>query len=754
MPALLQRALEHHQRGQLPQAEALYRQLLQAQPRHADALHLLGVIALQQGRFEAAVDLIQQALAVRPADNFHCNLGNALKALGRRAEAIGSYRQALALNPRLADAWCNLGNALLEEGQAQEAEAACRQALALRPAFAEAHCNLGNALLKQDRVDEAIDCYQRALQAQPGLAVVYANLGDALDRRGLPGPALECYHHALSIGPDTAELHAKAGRLLRRQGQLAPAIDALVRALQRHDREDFRVEFVQTVKNAHFQAPHPEVRALLLRALEEGWADPAELLTPATSLVECEPAVQQALARPNASALPALAADRLLLRLLVSDALNSIALERLLSAARRQLLAQALDEQAAPATPAALDFHAALARQCFINEYVYACSEEEQQQRDRLQARLDTSLPDSSAPPLQLLLAHASYAPLSVLAHAERWAALPWPAPVAALFSQQVGEPALERRLRDTLPRLTAITDTVSQQVRAQYEAHPYPRWVHAPRAAAPVALHQLLQHQFPHRRWPLAPQPGRPLDVLVAGCGTGQHAVRVAQQFSDARVLAIDLSLASLAYAQRKTRELGLTQIDYAQADLLQLGTLAQRFDLIESAGVLHHLADPLAGWRVLQSLLRPGGLMFLGLYSELGRRDVVAARERLAASGLPSDAAAIRHCRQILMSDAQAPQFAQFLASRDFYATSACRDLLFHVQEHRFTLPRLKQALAELDLEFIGFELDAEVRAAYARQFPGDAAQTDLDHWHAFEQARPSTFSRMYQFWVRRRD
>jgi len=88
---------------------------------------------------------------------------------------------------------------------------------------------------------------------------------------------------------------------------------------------------------------------------------------------------------------------------------------------------------------------------------------------------------------------------------------------------------------------------------------------------------------------------------------------------------LAVDLSISSLAYAKRKSRKLGLTTIEYAQADLLKLGSLGRSFDIIESSGVLHHLAAPWAGWRVLLSLLRPGGFMRLGFYSEVARRDIV---------------------------------------------------------------------------------------------------------------------------------
>ena len=102
--------------------------------------------------------------------------------------------------------------------------------------------------------------------------------------------------------------------------------------------------------------------------------------------------------------------------------------------------------------------------------------------------------------------------------------------------------------------------------------------------------------------------------------------------------MLAIDLSTASLGYAKARTGALGVTNIDYAQADILQLGSIGRTFDMIQSVGVLHHLADPWAGWRVLISLLRPGGVMFVALYSEIARRDVVAARAFIAQRGYGS--------------------------------------------------------------------------------------------------------------------
>src|SRR5206468_9745575 len=108
-------------------------------------------------------------------------------------------------------------------------------------------------------------------------------------------------------------------------------------------------------------------------------------------------------------------------------------------------------------------------------------------------------------------------------------------------------------------------------------------------------------------------------LNILIAGCGTGRHAIETARLHADAKVLAVDLSLASLSYAKRKARELGVANIEFGRADILQLESLGQTFDVIEAMGVLHHLGEPLQGWRVLLNVLRPGGFMWAGLYSAL---------------------------------------------------------------------------------------------------------------------------------------
>jgi SAM-dependent methyltransferase len=214
--------------------------------------------------------------------------------------------------------------------------------------------------------------------------------------------------------------------------------------------------------------------------------------------------------------------------------------------------------------------------------------------------------------------------------------------------------------------------------------------------------------------------------------------------------VLAVDLSLTSLSYAIRKTRALGLNNIDYAQADILKLGTIGRSFDLIESSGVLHHLADPAQGWRVLLSLLRPGGLMHIGLYSALARADIRAARAFIAERGFGGSADDIRRCRQELLACADGTPLKNVARYPDFFTTSECRDLLFHVQEHQFTIPQIATFLRENNLAFIGFT--GQALHEYRKRFPEDPAATDLERWLVFEIENPEIFTGMYQFWVQK--
>ncbi|TNE34496.1 MAG: methyltransferase domain-containing protein [Alphaproteobacteria bacterium] len=309
-----------------------------------------------------------------------------------------------------------------------------------------------------------------------------------------------------------------------------------------------------------------------------------------------------------------------------------------------------------------------------------------------------------------------------------------------------------ETKLAANLPVLGESADTVSAAVRAQYEESPYPRW-RGLRAGGEISLQALSRQLFPHH--PPMALPMQPA-VLVAGAGTGRHALRTAIRIEGAEVTAIDLSAASLGYAAREAGARGMSNIRFALADILALPDDFGPFDLIECCGVLHHMADPEGAWKGLLKVLAPKGVMKIALYSEQARQDVVAVRARLGEDKIKSlSLDEMRALRRELLSLPFDDPAADVTRELDFYSLSGCRDLLFNRQEQRFDIPRIEGAIKTLDLEFLGFEfVSLAPLAAYRAYYPMDPAATNLANWAAFEAEKPMLFRGMYQFWCRRRN
>jgi len=720
-------AVEHHARGRLSQAEAGYRSVLERAPDHPDALHRLGLIAHQVGRNDIALELIDRAITVNPAQpTYHNDAGIVLHALGRIDEAIARYRDALALSHSYPSAHNGLGIALHDRGRLDEASASFRAALSLKPDYAEAQNNLANVLREQGRAAEAIAMYRNALETRdvPG---VWCNLARSLTD--------------LASFDDAAQAYASA--------------------LIRKETPDAIAGFVQSFVAAELRHVDDTVRRIALRALATPWARPSALSAACIRVIASATAMRACIDRawsawPGRLTLtqllgavpPGVVFDDVLLRsLLENTPVCDLVMERFLTLARFALLDAVTDRRHTESDP--LRFACALARQCFIDDYVFAMTDAERERAQALHHYVGAALARGEAVAAMDIAVLASYFPLLSLRQAESLLSYAWPETLDALLTQQVREPAEERALREGLRRLTDIDDRVSIDVRRQYEEHPYPRWVRLP-----LPVPTLPPGEGPDGRFPLELRQsrGRNLDILVAGCGTGQESIELAYAFPRARVLAIDLSLASLGYAERKARELHVANLEHAQADIMKIAALGRRFDVISSVGVLHHLADPVAGWRELVSMLAPGGHMLVGLYSERSRQDVAAARAFIAEAGYAPTDPDIRRCRQDLLAADRAAQVDRLTRRSDFYVTGECRDLLFHVQEQRFTLPRIAEAIDALGLRFNGFVLEEDLARRYAEQFPDDPGMENLGNWDRLEALLPQAFTGMYIFWVQK--
>ena len=226
IPQAYELALRHHRAGNVQEAEHLYRQILQVQPRHPGVLNHLGIIAHQQGKNDFALDLIRQALAVVPNyPEAYDNLGNVLKSKGLLDQAITAYRSAIVLMPRSAMTRNNLGLALLQGGQLNQAISAFREAIAVDPAYANAHCNLSNALWSNRQLDEALAAARTAVALNPRQAQGFGNLGIALRSTGHFVEAIVAFRQAISLDPAYPDSHLHLSLLLLMQGDFAEVWD-------------------------------------------------------------------------------------------------------------------------------------------------------------------------------------------------------------------------------------------------------------------------------------------------------------------------------------------------------------------------------------------------------------------------------------------------------------------------------------------------------------------------------------------------
>jgi len=437
--------------------------------------------------------------------------------------------------------------------------------------------------------------------------------------------------------------------------------------------------------------------------------------------------------------------DPLLLTVLSTAANTDFDIECLLTALRRFLLLAPSKETLRK--PHILNFIFALTRQMEINEYVFAVSIEEIQYLDDININLQGVRENSRAASDNLLL-KALYFPLYRLIGDEGKDIDPQnvkPRALGELIHVHLARRLAEEEAARGIKSVGVIEDEVSRKVAGLYEENPYPRWlsIHLP---TPKSHRRQITEHFSEQELAFMDLPYK---VLIGGAGTGQQAVDAALGYGPKAVLtAIDISLSSLAYARHMADYFKATNLSFVQCDILNCALLDDAFDIIECIGVLHHMDDPWRGWKVLVEMLRPGGLMKVGLYSRVARTRIATLRSDIQASSLNSDEQAIRDYRQGILAEGEEGKRAFLLDSADFYSLSNFKDLMFHVSEQHLTIPEIASFMANNGLTFRGFQIPTDV----AKGHPEGVAKVDLDQWHEFEVAHPETFKGMYVFWCRK--
>lgn len=392
----------------------------------------------------------------------------------------------------------------------------------------------------------------------------------------------------------------------------------------------------------------------------------------------------------------------------------------------------------APQLPAhdLLTLTAAMARYAFHADFILEISHKEQKQADMFRDKVLNGA--ASAQDIAIL---GCYTPLYSLAAADAVEDAYKSHPVLdGMIADHITEyKALRRRAANIVPA-TSILGEVADKVRNMYEIFPYPRW------------RQLEETKFTWREQDRAALEKPGATGLVAGCGTGRESCQLAAAFPDADILAIDITAASLSYAINKAEQYGIKNVAHIQADIMELPKLGRSFDYIHSVGVLHHMADPEQGWQTLVNLLKPGGIMHIGLYGETPRRSIVEARAAIAKGKYPHTPEGMREFRKDSPSLLRSESMSTLLKARDYYFLNMYSDLLFHVHEDRFTIPRIAAALEKMGMVFTGFKLPEKTMQQFRELFPDDIRGLSLKNWEAFEKLHPDTFIHSYKFWCRK--
>jgi SAM-dependent methyltransferase/tetratricopeptide (TPR) repeat protein len=621
-------------------------------------------------------------------------------------EALVLYQSLYKLDDRSPELLFLMGLAHYQKQNFKLAERFLRKAVAAAPGHCESHCVLGQTLLHRGRLSEA----RRSFDA--GRAADDQNLA------AINGGVIACY-----LLGEFAEAERRLHKSVMKNGSEADAWFNLSRTYKD----------VFPVHVAMLDPRTPRFVLVNLLYNDRAFATAADAVL--------DRALDDAGVALRAGRCQVLIRHPLFNHILETTLVPVAEFERLLVRLRRMLLEYRLHDAGEATPPKGIwPFAARLAAYFWRAEYLPGETDSERQGVQRLQSRLATEEPLDYPDRLLIVAYQAPDEPM--------FAATEPPSFVKPLVSI-AAERAEERRIAAELPALTPIEDPVSARVRDQYEAFPYPRWQAAAVAGEKISFGDALRGVNPDAVFD--DFLFKPVKLLVAGCGTGQEPINYARSYLIERLLAIDLSRTSLAYATRKARELGLDTIEFAQADILALEPPAEPFDLICSSGVLHHLRDPVQGWSVLRSMLRRGGIMLIALYSRAARRLIVRGREMAAQSGLTGELRDMRRLRQAVFEQPD-HELHQLQHWNDFYTASMCRDLLFHEQEHQFDVPQIGACLRALDLEFLGFAgLTLEARQRYIDVHGSAGGVTELAGWKAVEQAYPDTFTGMYQLILR---
>ncbi len=539
-----------------------------------------------------------------------------------------------------------------------------------------------------------------------------------------PKQAFVCFKHACEQNKRTAQYYEAFGKSALRLGQYKHAFDAFYHLHKITPVQDSKYTSLlsQACGGLKVDKFDKQVKEALLLCLQSDDIDHQRLAPLWFSTLRRDKKFRQLF---DKSPIDLNVTDPYILTGLTHFFTTSAEMELWLTNLRYAVLHSITQSESTDALPLSIS----IAQHCFLNEYAFTISKEEE---EVIQSLHETLKEDSSP---EKLAAFSMYRPLHTLSALKELSKRKDTDSLSELIKQQIVDPITEENYRKKIPSFGAIKEETSQNVRNMYEENPYPRWHNTNAVSNPISCSDA--------------------SYLIAGCGTGRSACQTATFLPDTQITAIDLSLTSLSYAKRKSIDLGLTNIEFLQGDILGLSEINKKFDVIECSGVLHHMQSPVEGWRALISSLGDGGVMNIGLYSRKARTHIINAQNYAKDKGYTDTPTDIRRFREDILSQPKDHLLRPLLNHHDFYTISNCRDLIFHVQEACYDLSDIVEILEGLNLVCIGLRpASPAIATLYRSRFPQDPQMCNLQNWEELEKQHPQICVGMYQFTCARKD
>ncbi len=610
---------------------------------------------------------------------------------------------------------------------------------------------LARVRMDQGHLAQAMAQLHQSLLVSQNNAEAYFSLGHCYLLQGHLEQALNAFAHSWEMDSEASHADAAIGYTLLEMGRPEQAFGVLKNIIVKREHDPLlQQRFLQCLALVKPDQVKPEWLQLasLCLSFDQQDLQPAEAFISHLLFMQYECQWNWA----------QISQDSLLIETLERVLICHPGLELSLRSVRRELLLQAVAEN--QIADHLIPLVSSIAEQCRINEGIWSASPEEHKILEQLSEVWQVSLDSNTVQGHDLssiVLLLAMYKPLGLDIKLDQLVLKQPYAPwlerlIQPIVKQQHWTKRATRRSKLILNNQLSSQDGVSIEVQKQYEQWPYPRWQQLPQHE-PGHLYETLQRTFCNYK-PSQCLLQDHIPVLVAGCGTGLHAINLAKNFYHTQVTAIDLSASSLSYGAAKAEQFGIDNILWQQANLLHLPSQIkeQRFALIECSGVLHHLGNPLAGLQALKPLLQPGGLIKLAVYSHKARTAVRHLRQELSKYSKECNLNLMQQVRDMLIADADNPAWQGLIGGYDFSSASGLKDLLFHECEHQFSPSEIQtQLLDPCQLEVVGLVTTKAMQRSFYRTFGKDAPINDLGLWQRLEAFEPLIFAGMIQLYAR---